>query len=196
MTMRKTDLDPSLAFTALLDRGALDGLTTAEGDALRGELLAAWYAQGEVRDFYAFTGQWLEGRAARRGAAVSGRTPPEVVITRDDQDALGPILGGEYMQALRQRDRDAWAHVGDLITRAFAAGKRRPVAGPYVPPPRCVAHGREACPACSIGARDCDQCLSGPETGMHWDTCPTRVRTHPDRLPARWPPGIAHLADM
>lgn len=43
--------------------------------------------------------------------------------------------------------------------------------------PRCPAHGEAACPTCSqnVGGT-CDQCEHYGETGMHWDTCPNRIR--------------------
>lgn len=50
------------------------------------------------------------------------------------------------------------------------------------PPPRCVAHGNEACEDCSrILTRDfdggeCRHCSTYGETGMHWDTCQGRIR--------------------
>lgn len=45
------------------------------------------------------------------------------------------------------------------------------------PSAACVAHGCDKCRLCSIGARDCTACETGPETGHHWDTCANRVRT-------------------
>jgi hypothetical protein len=66
--VRETDLDPSLAFTALFDIGALKGLTVEEGQTLRWELLTGWYAQEEIRDLYAYTRRWwLLHRAAQLG---------------------------------------------------------------------------------------------------------------------------------
>ena len=60
--MQQTDLDPSLAFTALLDQGALAGLTSDEGSAVRRELLRAYYAQTEIRNLWDFTRTWLAER--------------------------------------------------------------------------------------------------------------------------------------
>ncbi len=44
--------------------------------------------------------------------------------------------------------------------------------------PRCSAHGTVRCETCSLnnGRRTCDECVSFEATGMHWDTCPNRVR--------------------
>lgn len=53
---------------------------------------------------------------------------------------------------------------------------------PHFPDPKaiCPAHGNRYCRACSrnpgdcIG--DCGGCGYWSATGMHWDTCPNRVR--------------------
>jgi hypothetical protein len=59
----ETDLDPTLAYTALLNEGALRGLTVEQGQALRTEMLAAYHAQDEIGSIYAFTRMWLKQRA-------------------------------------------------------------------------------------------------------------------------------------
>lgn len=45
---------------------------------------------------------------------------------------------------------------------------------------RCTAHGRTACKACSRNPGTCLDDFGGcgvyADTGMHWDTCPNRVR--------------------
>ncbi len=43
--------------------------------------------------------------------------------------------------------------------------------------PKCPAHGKEKCPACSQNP-DPSKCQCGyiESTGMHWDTCPGRIR--------------------
>jgi hypothetical protein len=41
--------------------------------------------------------------------------------------------------------------------------------------PTCSAHGDMACELCSLDPGDC-QCDIYKETGMHWDTCPGRIR--------------------
>lgn len=46
--------------------------------------------------------------------------------------------------------------------------------------PRCSAHGDAACDLCSLNG-PCDECVTYDEYGMHWDTCPNRVRTYADR---------------
>jgi hypothetical protein len=56
--------------------------------------------------------------------------------------------------------------------REFAAPK----------PPRCVAHGNEACADCSrirtidFDGGECRHCSTYGTDGMHWDTCPGRIR--------------------
>lgn len=59
--MKKTDLDPSLAFTALLE---LDGenRTMVEAQEMREQLLEAYYAQNEIRNLWDFTKSWLDNR--------------------------------------------------------------------------------------------------------------------------------------
>lgn len=41
--------------------------------------------------------------------------------------------------------------------------------------PTCSAHGEKACELCSLNPGGC-QCDMYGETGMHWDTCPGRIR--------------------
>ncbi len=50
--------------------------------------------------------------------------------------------------------------------------------------PRCPAHGKEKCEACSQNP-DPSRCQCGyfESTGMHWDTCPGRIRSFPEHLP-------------
>jgi hypothetical protein len=49
-------------------------------------------------------------------------------------------------------------------------------------PPRCVAHGNEACADCSrirtidFDGGECRHCSTYGTDGMHWDTCPGRIR--------------------
>lgn len=49
---------------------------------------------------------------------------------------------------------------------------------------RCSAHGNEKCEACSQNP-DPSRCQCGmfESTGMHWDTCPGRIREFPAHLP-------------
>jgi hypothetical protein len=63
------------------------------------------------------------------------------------------------------------------------AAALREFADPKPPTPRCVAHGNEACPDCSritgqhlAADGECSGCGSYGDTGMHWDTCPGRVK--------------------
>lgn len=60
--------------------------------------------------------------------------------------------------------------------------------------PRCVAHGDERCTWC---AQNPSGCAAGADpslpwgcdlyatTGMHWDTCPNRIRTAPPGIEVR-----------
>ena len=60
--MNKTQLDESLAFTALLEMDPVyRDLACTGGDAAarRDALLEAWYAQTEVKNFWAFARQWI-----------------------------------------------------------------------------------------------------------------------------------------
>jgi hypothetical protein len=58
--MQATDLDPSLAYTALreLDPGHNDRTWQEYGER-RDALLAAWYAQDDIRNLMDFTRAWL-----------------------------------------------------------------------------------------------------------------------------------------
>lgn len=76
---------------------------------------------------------------------------------------------------------------GQLGVRAGAWVRRwvsRAVAGlPYFPDPHatCPAHGDRYCALCARNPADCAEGDSGGcgywlAYGMHWDTCPNRVR--------------------
>jgi len=62
--MEPQPVDPSLAFTALLEAGALAGLTQIEGALLRDAMLRDYYAQDGARNLWTFTRQWLDARRA------------------------------------------------------------------------------------------------------------------------------------
>jgi hypothetical protein len=49
---------------------------------------------------------------------------------------------------------------------------------------KCPAHGKETCEACSQPG-ELSRCCCGyfESTGMHWDTCPARIRSFPEHLP-------------
>lgn len=53
---------------------------------------------------------------------------------------------------------------------------------PYWPDPhaRCPAHGDRFCESCHRNPGDCadadGSCSYWSATGMHWDTCPNRIR--------------------
>ena len=51
------------------------------------------------------------------------------------------------------------------------------------PDARCPAHGQELCIRCARNPSGCDDpdrddggCSVYSDTGMHWDTCPNRIR--------------------
>lgn len=59
----------------------------------------------------------------------------------------------------------------------------REFANPTPPKPRCVAHGEAECSDCSRITSDyltddggCKGCGAWGSDGMHWDTCPGRIR--------------------
>lgn len=72
------------------------------------------------------------------------------------------------------------------VVRAVAETLRKTAGGVpvtvAVEVPRCPAHGRAACDRCSLNPAGCDEhgpakgCDYYSTTGMHWDTCPNRVR--------------------
>lgn len=53
---------------------------------------------------------------------------------------------------------------------------------PYFPDPKakCPAHGRRFCRWCALNPASCSEddggCGYWSATGMHWDTCPNRIR--------------------
>lgn len=75
--MKPMDLDPSLAYTALLDLDREFRTLTVDAAAdEKAALLADWYAQTTVPNLYAFTKQWLAQRdtATERQIAAAFRT--------------------------------------------------------------------------------------------------------------------------
>lgn len=44
-------------------------------------------------------------------------------VTLFDRDYLDPVLGGDLMVELMERDRSLWQRVGEAVTAAFLAGK-------------------------------------------------------------------------
>jgi hypothetical protein len=60
--MDRMPIDESLAFTARLELAP--GLAGEAGQQWQRDLLAAWYRQTAVRDFWKFARQWQNGRAA------------------------------------------------------------------------------------------------------------------------------------
>lgn len=51
---------------------------------------------------------------------------------------------------------------------------------------KCPAHGDTDCDLCSLNPADCASpegpCSFYRDTGMHWDTCPNRIRTYEDAV--------------
>ena len=79
------------------------------------------------------------------------------------------------------------SEIADLYRRPGAALAQllRHIADrlPYWPDPdaRCPAHGARFCAACHRNPGDCRDGTGGgcgywSATGMHWDTCPNRIR--------------------
>lgn len=44
-------------------------------------------------------------------------------VTLFDRDYLDPVLGGDLMVELMERDRSLWQRVGEAVTAGFLAGK-------------------------------------------------------------------------
>lgn len=62
--MLRTQLDESLAFTALLEMDpTFRNLTSEAGQRRINALLLAWYAQEEVKNMWAFARKWLDDEA-------------------------------------------------------------------------------------------------------------------------------------
>jgi hypothetical protein len=92
-----------------------------------------------------------------------------VVISPEDR---------EQVERLAERIGHLWTshnYVVDVVQAAL-----REFADPK--PPRCVAHGNEACADCSrirtidFDGGECRHCSTYGTDGMHWDTCPGRIR--------------------
>lgn len=102
--MRQMDLDPSLAFTALLE---LDPLFGNDGAAntpeRRRALLEAWWAQNTVTNFWSFSRQWLfEEKVAAAGRQL-----------QHDKEAAGDDPG------LKSDAWERYFEVSDFVGDAF-----------------------------------------------------------------------------
>lgn len=86
-----------------------------------------------------------------------------------------------------RRNYPGLTHVNDRLTTALDHPAPDTAAtcgahdGPCFPDPTttCVAHGSAQCAHCHRNPADCidhGQCSTCTRTGMHWDTCPNRVR--------------------
>lgn len=92
--------------------------------------------------------------------------------------ALKVDLATISLQQLDRVPRAIAAMAADLIPY-LETGELPDFATPApTAPPRCPAHGEVKCPSCSRndGRSTCGECDYYNQTGMHWDTCPNRVR--------------------
>jgi len=70
--MQANPIDPSLAYTALKETDPEFGKRTVlEGGQIRQRLLAAYYAQEEIRNLWDFTRHWVKQQQA--SASEGGR---------------------------------------------------------------------------------------------------------------------------
>lgn len=70
--MRQMDLDPSLAFTALIELAP--GLSAAESQEWKRGLLEEWYKQDAISDFWRFARQFaFEYRMKKEGELLEER---------------------------------------------------------------------------------------------------------------------------
>jgi len=97
-------------------------------------------------------------------------TPAEQAAAEALCEKLGPTIGGF-----------ATPEPGDFedIARAVIAALG-PLTDTELVAPTCSAHGEKACELCSLNPGSCAtdswQCEMWRDTGMHWDTCPNRIR--------------------
>ncbi len=104
-------------------------------------------------------------------------------------------LGGSVERVPEDQDgaplpdarHDPRGYAGAVLTVLFEAERPQPYGGSSKlaatfheagAEPRCSAHGAIKCEWCSRngGRQTCDECIAYEATGMHWDTCPNRVR--------------------
>lgn len=91
-----------------------------------------------------------------------------VVIDPEDAEQVERLSAIYEAQPFSESEIEAM----QAALRAFASAT----------PPRCPAHGDPACALCSRIAEDdledgsCRHCGYYAGTGMHWDTCPGRIR--------------------
>lgn len=92
-------------------------------------------------------------------------TPLELVATGDGRAGCPEtVWDGPYSSRCSMGETRCAIH-GPFDTRRESADE-----------PRCPAHGKERCALCSLNG-PCDSCSYYDATGMHWDTCPNRVRS-------------------
>jgi hypothetical protein len=118
---------------------------------------------------------WIDGRwvvTGGRAAAPNYNVRPLVVIDPEDREQV------ERLALLINAQYDNHGVHPREVARAQAA--LREFADPKSP--RCVAHGNEACADCSrirtidFDGGECRHCSTYGTDGMHWDTCPGRIR--------------------
>jgi hypothetical protein len=156
------------------------------GDRAVQRIVAGWLARGHL------IGASEEELRTLAGIATQAANAPQTwdvgeVVPRE----VGSVWDG---QGLR------WVRAGNGVWRAYAPESRLtdlvgpvtedmdgdpPNPAPAENPSKCAAHGHEGCTWCAQttpgGLEDgkCLGCEVYAETGMHWDTCPYRVRTAP-----------------
>ena len=94
--MKEMPIDSSLAFTAQME--VRPGLTSKEGDAWRGALLAAWYAQEAELNMWNFARQYAAAEdEITEGAKAAGLPVHTAVITRTASGWPAPRAVAAYM---------------------------------------------------------------------------------------------------
>lgn len=127
--------------------------------------------------FVALDGSWwhVTGDGAE---TVTSSARPLLVIDPEDRP-LAERLRAWLVKAFCEQNPGVVLPSDALLGNALQSALRSLLEPPK---PRCVAHGNEECPECSrILARhfscgECTECGEYGNTGMHWDTCPGRIR--------------------
>jgi hypothetical protein len=142
--------------------------------------------------------EWVPGDVAMV-TVDHGKGPRDVICFRTPGWWRDSTTGNSYGSALREvksarplvvidpesdedvkRLCDAYRSVDHGIGTMPMQAALREFADPK--PPRCVAHGNEACADCSrirtvdFEGGECRHCSTYGTDGMHWDTCSARIR--------------------
>lgn len=95
----------------------------------------------------------------------------------------GIKYGGDAQGLVGHLETD---HTIKNVIHQLAAAALTMHPGPKREQPTCSAHGETDCEWCSLNSADCingyGQCSYYSETGMHWDTCPNRIRGPKDLM--------------